>query len=63
MVFEHDREHASQWATIRLIASKIGCTTVTLLGWVRQVDRDHGVRAGLTSGERERLKWLERFST
>ena len=29
-------------------------------GWVRQAERDHGLRAGPTSDERERIKLLER---
>jgi transposase len=56
MVFEHESEHGSQWATILSIASKIGCTSETLRKWVRQAERDQGVRPGLTSGERERLE-------
>ena len=60
MVFEHESDHGSQWATIMSIASKIGCTAETLRKWVRQAERDQGVRPGLTSGERERLKELER---
>jgi len=60
MVFEHESEHGSQWATIISIASKIGCTSETLRSWVRQAERDQGRRPGLTSGERERLKELER---
>ena len=60
MVFEHDKDHGSQWATIISIASKIGCTAETLRKWVRQTERDQGVRPGLTSSERERLKELER---
>ena len=36
LVFEHEREYASQWAAMTLIASQIGCTTETLRNWVRQ---------------------------
>jgi transposase len=60
MVFEHEGEHRSQWATISSIATKIGCTTETLRGWVRQAERDQGRGQGLTSDDRERLKSLER---
>ena len=60
LVFETESEHGSQWAAIRSIAEKIGCTPETLRKWVRQSERDEGLRAGLTSGERERLKELER---
>jgi len=60
MVFEHQAEHASQWAAIASIADKIGCTPETLRKWVRQAERDQGQRAGLTSAERERLGQLER---
>jgi transposase-like protein len=54
------RDHASQWAAIGSIAAKIGCTAETLRGWVRQAERDQGLRAGPTSDERERIKALER---
>jgi transposase len=60
MVFEHQHEHGSQWAAIGSIAAKIGCTPETLRGWVRRAEVDEGRRAGVTSGERERLKELER---
>ena len=60
MVFEHQGEHVSQWAAIGSIAAKIGCTTETLRGWVRQAERDRGVRGGPTSLEHERIKALER---
>ena len=60
LVFEHQGAHASQWAAIGSIAGKIGCTAETLRKWVRQAERDQGVRSGLTSEERERLKALER---
>jgi transposase len=60
MVFEHQDEHESQWAAMESIASKIGCTTETLRKWVRQAERDTGQRAGPTTGEKQRLKELER---
>jgi transposase len=60
MVLEHGDDHASQWAAIGSIASKIGCTSETLRKWVRQVERDQGQRPGLTSDEPERIRTLER---
>jgi transposase-like protein len=60
LVFEHQEEHESQWAAIGSIASKIGCTAETLRKWVRQAERDRGIRGGVSSSERERLKALER---
>jgi transposase-like protein len=60
MVLEHAAEHGSQWAAIGSIAAKIGCTAETLRGWVRQAERDQGVRPGTTTEERERIKSLER---
>ena len=60
LVFEQQSEYESQWAAMRSIAAKIGCTTETLRKWVRQSERDQGIRAGLSSEERERLKALER---
>ena len=60
MVFEHEGDHASQWAAISSIAGKIGCTPETLRLWVRQAERDAGRRAGPTSAESERVKALER---
>jgi len=60
MVQEHQGEHDSQWAAIRSIAEKIGCTAETLRKWVRQTERDVGKRAGLTTDERQQLKDQER---
>jgi transposase-like protein len=42
------------------IAPKIGCNPETLRSWVRQAERDQGLRAGLTTDERDRIKALER---
>ena len=60
MAFEHRSEHTSKWAAIVSIAAKIGGTAQTLSTWVNQVERDQGRHAGLTTGERERLKQRER---
>ncbi len=60
LVFEHQREHESQWAAIGSIANKIGCTPETLRKWVRRAERDQGLRSGMSSSDRERLKALER---
>jgi transposase-like protein len=60
LVFEHQADYDSQWAALNSIAAKIGCTAETLRKWVRQAERDQGLREGLTSSDRERLKALER---
>jgi transposase len=60
MVFEHQDEHPSQWAAICSIAHKFGVSSETLRKWVRRAETDDGLRPGLTSDERERLKSLER---
>jgi transposase-like protein len=60
MVFDHAGEYPSQWTAIVSIAGKIGCATQTLANWVRQAERDAGLKSGPTSEERERIKQLER---
>ena len=60
LVLEHRSEHPSRWAAIESIAPKIGCTPQTLLSWVRQHERDTGLRDGVTTAEQERIKALER---
>ena len=60
MVQDHQGDHASQWAAIASIASKIGCTAESLRRWLRQAERDAGMRPGATTDERERIKALER---
>ena len=60
MVIEHQADYDSQWAAMNSIAAKIGCTAETLRKWVRRAERDQGLREGVTSSERERLKALER---
>ncbi len=60
MVQEHRGEYSSLWAAIESIAPKIGCVPQTLHEWVRKYEVDTGLRDGITTDERERLKALER---
>ena len=60
LVLDHEHNHPSQWAAIRSVAEKIGCTAETLRNWIRKAERDNGRRAGPTSDEKARLKELER---
>jgi len=47
LVREQEDAYATEWAAIRSIAEKIGCTGETLRLWVRQAERDAGRRPGL----------------
>jgi transposase-like protein len=60
MVFEHQDDYSSQWAAIVAIADKLGCGAETLRRWVRQAERDQGLRPGPTSEEPARIRALER---
>jgi transposase len=60
MVLEHRGEYSSMWAAIESIAPKIGCVPQTLNEWVRKHEVETGMRDGVTSAERERVKALER---
>jgi transposase len=60
MVFEHQGSYETQAAAIAAIAPKIGCIPQTLRGWVTQAEKDSGMRDGVTTEERDRIKALER---
>ena len=60
LVQEHEREYPSQWAAIRSIAEKMGCSAEALRNWVRYAEVDRGTRPGLTTDDRQRLEELER---
>jgi transposase-like protein len=60
MVLEHQGSYETQNAAVAAIAPKIGCIPETLRIWVRQAERDSGVRDGVTSAERDKIKELER---
>ena len=60
MVFEHRREHPSEWAAIRSLAEKFGTTPETLRLWVRRAEVNGGMRPGVTSEQHDRIRELER---
>ena len=53
-------EYPSEWAAFTSISAKLGMTPETLRVWVRQAQIDEGVRPGLTTDERQKLKDLEK---
>jgi transposase len=60
LVFEHEKDHSSRWATVTSIAAKIGCTAQSLNEWVKKAEVDNGVRGSVPAEIAERLKALER---
>jgi transposase-like protein len=60
LVQEQTPQYSSQWAAITAIAPKLGCTKETLRRWVREAERDVGLRPGLTRADEDRIKALER---
>ena len=60
MLLDHEGEYSSRWTACQSIASKIGCSTHTLLDWVKKAEVDSGKRAGVTSDLADKLKALER---
>ncbi|MCE8430613.1 IS3 family transposase [Rhodovulum sulfidophilum] len=53
-------EVKTQADAIAAIAPKIGCIPQTLSGWVKQAEKDSGMRDSVTTEERDRIKALER---
>ena len=60
MALEHQGLYETQACAIAAIAPKIDCIPQTLSGWAKQAEKDSGMRDGLTSEERDRIKALER---
>ena len=54
-----DHYNPSHCAALESIAPKIGCAPQTLHEWVRKHEVDTGIRDGVTSEERDRIKALE----
>ena len=60
MVVEHRHEYPSEGAAMTSVAAKLGMTPETLRVWVRRAQVDGGLRPGLTTDERQKLKDLEK---
>jgi transposase len=60
MVLDHEGEHASRWAAVMSIATKIGCTPQTLNEWVKRTEVDSGRKPGLTTDMAAKMTALER---
>lgn len=58
--FQHQGSHETQAGAIATIAPKIGCSPKTLREEVKQAEKDSGLRDGVTTEERDRIKALER---
>ena len=54
------QEGKTEWAAIESVSEQLGPTPESIRRWMRQHQRDHGQRAGLTTDERARLKELEK---
>ncbi len=61
-VQEARKDCPSLWSAVESIAPKIGRTAVTLHELVKKHEVDTGVRDGIPTAERERIKVLERVS-
>jgi transposase len=60
MVSEHQGEYPSQWKAIESISEKLGINHETLRIWVRRAETDEGIRPGLSTDERLRIRELEK---
>ncbi len=60
LVYEARKDYPTLWLAIQSIVAKIGCAPSTLHDWVKKHEVDTGVRDGVTTAERERIKALER---
>ena len=57
---ENRRNYSSDNAAYKAIGSKLSCAPDSLRAWCQQAERDAGLRNGLNSEDKARLKALER---
>ncbi len=60
MVLDHGSEYRSRSAAISSVSQKVGCSRDSLRIWIKQHETDSGLRGGITTAERDRIKELER---
>ena len=60
MVEERRSETTSAWAATVEVSSLLGMKAETLRRWIRRAEVDGGLRPGLTTNERDRLRQLEK---
>ncbi len=53
------REEGRGYAAVQRIADQLGYGVESVRQWVRQADIDAGEKAGLSTGDRERMRELE----
>lgn len=60
LVLTSEHDHSSRWAATQSVASKIGCTPETLRSWVKKMEVDTGIQAGINGDHTAQMKILER---
>lgn len=60
LVEDARKDDPSLWSAIESIAPNIGCAVVTLNEWVKKHEIDKGIRDGVPTAGRERIKARER---
>jgi transposase len=60
MVLDHESEPTSSWAAATSIVGKIGCSTHSLMEWVKKADVEAGRAPGVPAEVAAKLKALER---
>jgi transposase len=60
MVLDTAAERGERHGAVTRVARQLGVGDESLRKWVRQAEVDRGLRGGLTSEERARMKGLER---